>query len=439
MILFFIFAIGQQTFAAGTRSEWRPQLYIQNQNEISPLQWPIQYKSKWTKNEEGVLVFHWLVTIETDWNLDNQVIQLKPVEIKYKVNNNKIIIKTQFLTSQIKIGNHENIIIKFSGVPPMNIDENCKASRIDVISQPEKFPFFVGLNCQTNKSGVQVHLSFPQEVELVSSSIFETLGKGEIYRTYDLTPVQLSQAKIGDFEFSFKDQKYHMSLNSIQDKAISKNNSNSASENQLTSAFRVQIGSANLSLKMGDVYYKTQNPALQLDLLPKKIWKNMIAGLEAELTVKSNNKANSNASSSSSTDSTATDNNLSYMSLRNYFGYSFEFSNNKLFLQPRTYFDISSQKSGSGVNVDTTQIGLGILFGFNIGSKNFIQFNYMTEALSSPVIQKHRLVELQYIRKSPDSHWGWGFTAQVQSFLVLDPFLNIRQLDQSILLIHLQF
>ena len=84
------------------------------------------------------------------------------------------------------------------------VEEGCKSAGLRMRAVREtKRTWYLGVRCVKKAERVILQISIPQEIEWDTTSIFETNGKGERWKTYELSAANLVGEKntVGEFTF----------------------------------------------------------------------------------------------------------------------------------------------------------------------------------------------------------------------------------------------
>lgn len=96
--------------------------------------------------------------------------------------------------------------------PPLS--EGCSSERIFLNPVPGNNSKLIplGMSCVAEGEEVFFTVSFPADVELENSTIYEVEGKGEPWRTYKLLKRSSEKASLGTLVFSFQKKKYSFQI-----------------------------------------------------------------------------------------------------------------------------------------------------------------------------------------------------------------------------------
>ncbi|MEM7647389.1 MAG: hypothetical protein AAF203_10800, partial [Pseudomonadota bacterium] len=273
----------------------------------------------------------------------------------------------------------------------------------------DQAPFYLGVRCETIDGQLRVHLTFPKEVEIGETTLFDVMGKGEPYRVYDIEKISASTLIVGGFEFLYKKKSYRYQLISLAAETR---------EEQIPPAtFLIGLGYGDLSLTTVGVDASFTNYLLMLRLLPQFLWGRFGFGANAEGTLL--------GASGEDEDS------LSYTQISAYSFYEIDFTDWWSF-QPRLLFSFSEQVSGTGIDYRANNLGAGFSTRLKLSKRWHVILEGMTSALGSPIIDSHQLVAFTLFWRDRDSNAGWGLQAQMQDYSVVDEAGSIRDFSQTL-------
>tara|TARA_B110001454_G_scaffold219200_1_gene251787 strand:+ start:7885 stop:9036 length:1152 start_codon:yes stop_codon:yes gene_type:complete len=376
---------------------------------------------RWVTNKEGAREIRWSVIVETPWALDASAISTTTANATVRAKGNRFLLETSSMETIVSLPEGRQLKLLWRSQSPMLIDENCQKSSLAFLPEATekmaaKTPFYIGVSCVQKNEQVTLHLSFPYDVELARASLFESIGKGESYRVYELKKITAAKAALGQFVFSYKDRNFNYSLFSQRGET----NDNKIPKSRFTFA----AGGGSMSLKTTTATYKDTKPFAVLALRPQTVLSQFALGINFESSIGSADSSNVNS--------------LSYFQVSSYVTYRW---NALSFweIQPRFYYVVSNQSSGSGIGYQTGQFGAGLLNAWKLTDRLSFIVEAMTEAISSPVITEHSFIEISLFYRDEGLESGWTFANQIQSYTVSDSLKNVRKFDQSFVVLKRSF
>ncbi len=362
----------------------------------------------WAANAEGARTLKWKVLVDTSWDFNVNPVAVSTSKAQVRTKGNRLQLTTEALSSEFKLKSGLQVRFLFKALKPVLIEENCKKADLAFQAKSNSAPFYLGVSCVVVKDQVTLHLSFPAEANLIQSSLFETQGKGENFRVYDLKKITAARGTIGSFLFSYGGQNYEYSLMSLKKAG--------AEDGRATeSRFTLSLGYGNMTLKSVTSDFNSPRPFAVIALRPRRILGNLAAGVNFENSIGSTDSANPAS--------------MSYFQVAGYATYILAVTD-WLEIQPRLYYVISNQSSGSGVGYQTGQVGFGLWNQLRISQRFYFQFEGMTEAISSPVITAHYYTEVGIFYRDLGLSSGWGAALQLQKYSVADSLQNARDFGQ---------
>ena len=387
-------------------TSWPVEIYkARDGKSEEPMSLKARQRFTWAKTPEGARILKSNVLLEIPLDLEAQKPTAENENTKIKIKGNKILVGAGAMGERISFGNSQ-IEIRLKPTKPTVIDENCETAGVKLRPQGPMAPFFLGTTCPIVNKELSLHLTFPSDVDLIQSSLFEIMGKGESWRVYDLKRATSATAELGRFDFLYKGKTYTYTLVSLKTDPVEKKIPQSD--------FTLGLGYVQLKLSSNDAQGSESKPLVRAEILPHKLWNNFGAGGTFETAV---------GFSSSSTTS------LSYMQVAPYAFYQLQLSSGFL-VQPRVYYVVSNQSSGTGVSYQANQVGAGALLQASFPGRWTLRLEYMMASLGSQLIKSHMLVNVSLLQKSAKSSFCWGAGFQMQSYGVVDSTNINRKFDQ---------
>lgn len=377
-----------------------------NDKPSQQLGWPVKQRWGWVKTPEGGRVFRSLILIDTPYDLANAAPQASDPSTTFKIKGQRLLVQTNAMVQRIQFGvSGPEIELKNWPPRPSFIDENCAELNLTLTPVGAKAPFLLATSCNQTESKTSVHLTFPSDVELLESTLFETLGKGENWRVYDIKKISMADKEIGRFQFRFKKKTYTYFLGS--------NKVDSSESPQLDPDVAFGIGYGQFKLSSSDVNINDAKPIARIQYLPHVFWRGFGVGANAEAAVATSTSSRS----------------ISYVQVLGYAFWQARLSSS-FELQPRAYFVVTNQSSSSGVGYQTNNAGAGAYLAWKIGQRFLVRLEGMTQSIGSKVIKSHQQVDLSVLSLGSNQRWGWGAGSQMQSCSVVDSENNVRKFDQ---------
>ena len=151
-------------------------------------------------------------------------------------------------------------------------DSDCKTNNIKLNFKNKNLGTFLGISCKAKEDRIQVVVSVPQEADLDSSNLFETDGKGERWKSYDINRSTLvgSKNEIGKFSFNQQGKKFSFDLVFEETKVNSQKSTSEKSEpNIRTSA---GLGVSSLSAQSSSDSSSQVAPNGNFEMITLPMW-----------------------------------------------------------------------------------------------------------------------------------------------------------------------
>lgn len=281
-----------------------------------------------------------------------------------------------------------NLLIPKGGI----FEDGCQKLGIQFLTNPDEFPFYIGARCKLQQRSLQLQISFPSETDVEKSTIFDSQGKGESWKVYELGNVDAAQGELAKITLKYKESDFELIVNSTK-KAEAKTRKGKEAK------FAVGLGYDSMTFTSPDLKISDAKPVFLLKGLPYKLFWKFGLGIDLATAI---GLTQSNSS-------------ISYLQIAPY-GYLRFFESRSLLLEARGYFSISSQThSASGGGYQYNQFGAGLLMGVRLSPNWKMIVESRTDSLGSAAIKSHIFADLQILRTG---HFSWGWGALIQEVTV---------------------
>jgi hypothetical protein len=303
----------------------------------------------------------------------------------------------------------------WDGASPV-VDENCRSFQIVVRpapaagGDPPAIPFFLGSSCAVVNKVLGLAISFPREVEFTNSTIFETKGKGEKWRYFELGSGKRFNAVIGKLTFEYQGKSYDFNIESFQPSEAKK-----PEENPRT-VFSAGLGLAMDKISGSDINASDAKPALILDVPYYPLLGKLGINLNFQFAIPLGQGASA----------------ISLTQFQAFATYELALGSSFHILPELGYVVFSESNDSSGVGLSADEPGFGLALNWAIGSAYSLGLNAMTCGIGSSAINSHYSVALALANKKPGS-LGWGFGARLQSFKATSGLGIQRQFAENLL------
>jgi hypothetical protein len=257
-------------------------------------------------------------------------------------------------------------------------------------------PFPLGVFCQNKSKETLFTISFPEDVELVNSSIFEIEGKGEPWRTYNLGEIAGGKkTSLGSFEFAFKGNTFFYNLKFLPpDSAMSKNVGRDR-----TQFVQGAVGYSKYDMHGGVSNTSDSRALVSVSVPYYPVFKGVGMGGGLELSLPISKK----------------EGNISHYEMSGYGIYSFEIS--PMFeLRPKLgYLKLNFENESTGEGISGGQLAVGLMSEIFLDNGLAFTLDLTTLKLLSKVFKSHFSVNVKVV-KNTKSSLGYGAGIKYQSF-----------------------
>jgi hypothetical protein len=192
-------------------------LFENSKDSKTPLDWAVKEKSYFQKISEKASIYTFEIEIQIPSVLN--VITIEAVN--YVATFDKNILKLTGYSSEeiIKLKNSsgqtiKEVLVSLKKVKGNIVYDSCSKNFPELTySSKEPLAFDVGFACyeKPDKSN-GFSLSLPADAFIISSSIFDSEGKGERWRYYDLSAAALISNKSATFNYEYQGKPYQLEL-----------------------------------------------------------------------------------------------------------------------------------------------------------------------------------------------------------------------------------
>lgn len=312
-----------------------------------------------------------------------------------KTKDKKLLLITSDLVTKVnfKRSPTDIIQIEFYLIVPKGgvFEDGCEDLGIQVQSGGDAFPFFLGAKCRKTQNIFQLQISFPSEADVEKSTIFDTQGKGESWKVYELGNVEAAQGELAKITLKFQEKYF--------DLVVSSNKKSEVKKYSPEAKFAIGLGYDSMKFTSPVVKASDAKPVFFLKGLPYKLFWKIGIGIDLATAVGLSQNENS----------------ISYLQIVPY-GYLRVVESKSVILEGRGYFSISSQThSASGGGYQYNRAGVGFLAGFRLSPSWKMLMEARTDSLGSATVKSHMFADLHFLRKS---RFTWGLGVQAQNLTV---------------------
>jgi hypothetical protein len=378
----------------------------------SSVDWPVTHSWEWTTNEENVrtLASRLVLSLPQE-GLEATAV---PRTTRVKVDKSKLRLQMRGLFSRIELSGGpgpQTIDVRVRPLSGQIIDDNCEKNLVRLYPDDKNFPFYLGTSCGGERGkSVSLTLTFPREVELEQSTLFEAKGKGELWRHYEVGNIKAASGEIGRITFKYKQKSYYFSFESLRVES-------GKEKNEQASRIGIGLNFSQLSIKGDDINASDAKPGLSLHIPAYPIWQSLGLGLDFDTTL-SAGEAGSNS--------------VSYTQFQFFASYEVAFQRFKF--SPRGYFIFTdSQNSATRVNFKQSQLAPGVYFAFRVYPQLDLEIDSFIASLGSKTVKSHFQIGLSLRWINPNERGlSWGGGLKAQSYLTDSSTGSQRDFSQTI-------
>ena len=268
---------------------------------------------------------------------------------------------------------------------------------IQLAPTEEQFPGVIGLYCEQIGDKTQLAIALPKRGEWLNSTLFETMGKGEAWKVYDLTESQMKSGKvIGSFEFLIGEKTYKYDLTSIFKIA------RETPTKKINNEYKVIVGTADLSVSSDAEDGSEGSFVVGGRILTRPSLLNLRFGLDVNIA----------QALSESEDKKA----LTYKEFRVHTGYRF-FEESSFNLDPRFYVVFSDASNpNTGLKMTHQQMGYGLEMRWWMTESMGLRLAYVSSGFASSDPVSNTSIQAELIYQLPTWSIGLGYEANSYVF-----------------------
>ena len=422
-----------------------PKVKIQSSIEGAELQtvkWPYKINPYWKKNIDGGIEFFWILQLQVPGKVGISNIQAqksiigikdenKNVTENSKLENDQIIFAglksiNDLLLVTMKDNSHIEINIQLVFQNPIIIEEDCEELNLKLRPQlnslskinsdksvkdsnvnnefinskniNKKFkkninsgggneiPFYLAYKCESIPTGIRLAITSPIEMPWVTNSLFETKGKGENWKNFDLGVQSNNSNKqeVGTIEFQWNNNHYPFQILFEKTEIL-----------RPISAFVFSLGLINLSLKTNTLQQSLTKASALVSFEIRPLSPNFSLGghgLTSIPTVDPNNYFN-------------------HTETIGYLGYT-TIQRKNWYLESRGYvYIVNGVVKSLNYFYISSNLALGGILRYNLNQRNQISFETLFMNYNSQSIFSTKAL---YSRKNRNQVGGWGFSFEYQ-------------------------
>ncbi len=271
-------------------------------------------------------------------------------------------------------------------------------------------PFYIGTSCET-KEGVQaLMLSFPKEADIENATLFETKGKGELWRYYELGSARTGTKILGKFTFRFQGKEYDFQLESLNVEPKDKN------EEIQPITLMGGAGFSMLKISGPDIDISDSKPSLLLKVPHYPLWRGLGVALDLDfaIPISKSDKA------------------ITFTQFAVYLNYQFVLGSTFI-IRPKLGYVVTNDTSDTTqIGINASQLGVGSVFELFLGKGYVIALDVMSFGFGSKGVSSHYLADISLLHKGAGTI-GWGVGVRTQGFKTISELEIERSFGQNLI------
>lgn len=368
-------------------------------------------KPVWITREGNVRVLYLLAQLKSPQFAGYDQVRMLSKSNQAMLKGDKLLMRLDGLTDKVLLsGKSGKLVLEVTAQPDDDpvLDENCRS--LQLVLQPigKAIPFFAGTSCHQSGGAVDFALTLPREADFTSSTLFETKGKGERYRYYELSKIQVAAGSIGKFSVVYQGRSYDLDLHSLL-------SSSSKIKEPPREMLIAALGYAMLKISGSDIDASDAKPLLRVKVPHYPISGGFGVSANVDFGVPLG----------------SSDTSIAYRQFELYGAYEVSFGPRWLLRPKLGYVVFSQSHAGSGIGLDANQVGFGAMVEYAVSEKFGIQLDAMMCGLGSAVTKSHYALEVGFLRHKTGT-MGWGLGARLQSYRAAGEAGVERQFGQTL-------
>jgi hypothetical protein len=355
----------------------------------TPINTAATHRAEWIKNADGVRAYSSVIKMALPFDVAGISAETESVTLKSK--GRTILYRTLNMVDRFNIG-EKTIEVQIKNPSKGVIDENCKAKLVK-LELKSSAPFFVATSCEQVGDNLMLSLTIPAPVQIQKSSVFESKGKGESYRLYEIGNIKAASGAIAEFTFKLGDKIVNAQMVSLRKEQTDKK----------PKAGRIGIGLGYFMLKVQSsaVNASDSKPGVIVKVSPYPLFAGLNIGLSLESALALTENVNS----------------VTYSQYQFFLGYNLV-NSSKLDLAPRVYYVVSNhQHDLSRLGLKHNNVGGGLFASYTMSDRLLLQFEGLMSSFGSQAVKSHMAFDLSVIRARKSTQGtSWGVGAKMQSY-----------------------
>jgi hypothetical protein len=392
-VLFFAWVWAGFVFGENEVPSWSPKFLVYEPTNLFSKRYQARLEGQWVwaTNSGGRKSLAWVVKVTSPAFKKYKTVVPKSSSTQAKLKNDVLEIKYFQMTESLQLSGEDPPLVLevrtlLDSTGPA-LSKGCSAERIflNPVSPRNANQIPLGLSCVAEGEEVFLTVSFPADVELENSTIYEVEGKGESWRTYKLMKRSSKKALLGTLVFSFQKKKYPFQIDYLPlETPLEKDEKNNQK-------FWGAVGLGNFKTQGSNSETSDTKIVFTAKVPFYKVFGEFGVGGLIDMSLPTQKK----------------DASISYSQLEAYALREFS-PLTTLKLRPKLgYVRLNFENDATGAGAAGGQLGLGLGAEIQLTSHWTTFLDIMTVKLFSKIFSSHWAIDLALVQKS-DGNLGYG-------------------------------
>lgn len=353
----------------------------------------------WVENEEKVKTLVADVIIDSSQLTKYRSVKTGNQSLGAKLSGSILNVKLGNLAERVAlVGDSEKLVLEIRialDEEPL-VDDGCRSNDLIFSTASKRVPFYVGVHCTVVGSNLGLSISLPRNADFGDSNLFESKGKGEPWRYYEVRGLTSAKPEVGNFVFLYKEKKYRFDL------SYKKVDTTQLVKEEKPILLTPGLGLTMPAIKGADLDASNSGPGMLIRVPHYKLAGGFGIGFEGEFAVALSSGPNK----------------ISFLQLDTAASYEWNLSKTIL-VRPKVGFLMVNQthdETQIGISAGELNTGLNIQFAFSPTMNAFVQVS--KAGWGSAAIKSHMGIDVGLFFKKSES-MGYGAMFRMQSFSTL--------------------
>ena len=182
-------------------------------------------KWSWETVSEGVQAYKIRALFELPESFKGTQVTSDNPSVKIVMKNQKLLLVTNQTITNLVFARSasQKMSFEFKIVKPTDfklVTSGCKELKLHGLFDRESLPFFVGLKCVMDARGLQLQLSYTAEMNIEFSSTYDTQGKGESWKVYDLGNIEAASGELANVRLRNRETTYSLKVLTVKQEEL---------------------------------------------------------------------------------------------------------------------------------------------------------------------------------------------------------------------------